>query len=675
MIFSCFLATLRGILPRCALRRTSDQVRCAMCALLVGVLAMMSMSIAQAKAPAVNASDEVVLGAHEAFRKNDAARVARYAANLRGHVLEPYVDFWKLKLRMDETPPAEIRAYLSRWPDTYPADRLRAEWLKVLAQRGEWAAVESEAANLQVEDADSRCWVIGARWARADAAALEAARAYFFEPRDLPEGCVTPIQVLFDSGKLSSRHVWERFRLLMDAGQTNAARRALGWLPTPEAPPPATLHTALTAPARLLAHPPEAKQRASQEMLLLALTRVAAKEPQDAANSLQGRLAERFSAADRAYAWSRIAVEGARKHLPASITWFERGGETALNEEQLAWKVRAALRAGNWPMVMGAIDAMPVSAHNEAAWSYWYARGLAAQGKMDGARAYWLRIAGRPEFYGILASEELGQRVGVPAYAAPPTAEELSRMRAVPGLARTFELLRLNLRLEGVREWAHTLRNRDDRDLLAAAQIAVEAQHVDRAISAADRTQQQHDFRLRYLAPFRDQFQQQASATGIEEAWLLGLTRQESRFITTARSSVGAQGLMQLMPTTATWIARKSGYTHFSMAKLHEVPTNVALGSRYLKLLLEDLKHPVLASAAYNAGPGRARRWRDAKPLEGAIYAENIPFTETRDYVKKVMSNTIYYALLLEGRSMPLKQRLNTIAARAVTDKFNEELP
>jgi soluble lytic murein transglycosylase len=111
------------------------------------------------------------------------------------------------------------------------------------------------------------------------------------------------------------------------------------------------------------------------------------------------------------------------------------------------------------------------------------------------------------------------------------------------------------------------------------------------------------------------------------------------------------------------------------MAKLHEVPTNVALGSRYLKLLLEDLKHPVLASAAYNAGPGRARRWRDAKPLEGAIYAENIPFTETRDYVKKVMSNTIYYALLLEGRSMPLKQRLNTIAARAVTDKFNEELP
>ena len=82
-----------------------------------------------------------------------------------------------------------------------------------------------------------------------------------------------------------------------------------------------------------------------------------------------------------------------------------------------------------------------------------------------------------------------------------------------------------------------------------------------------------------------------------------------------------------------------------------------------------------MASAAYNAGPGRARRWRDAKPLEGAIYAESIPFNETRDYVKKVMANTFWYASLMEGRSAPLKGRMGTIPGKAGGDKFNEDLP
>ena len=113
----------------------------------------------------------------------------------------------------------------------------------------------------------------------------------------------------------------------------------------------------------------------------------------------------------------------------------------------------------------------------------------------------------------------------------------------------------------------------------------------------------------------------------------------------------------------------------YSPERVSEVGTNVTLGSRYLKYVLEDLGHAVLASAAYNAGPGRARRWRDLKPLEGAIYAETIPFNETRDYVKKVMTNTLYYSALQGGKPLSLKQRLGTIPAKAASDKFNENLP
>jgi soluble lytic murein transglycosylase len=203
-----------------------------------------------------------------------------------------------------------------------------------------------------------------------------------------------------------------------------------------------------------------------------------------------------------------------------------------------------------------------------------------------------------------------------------------------------------------------------DAQLLAAAELARRAEIFDRAINTADRTAQDHNYHVRYLAPFREVFRAQAQALELEEAWVLGLVRQESRFIVDATSSAGARGLMQLMPATARWIARRIGLS-FSPQQVAEVETNVALGTGYLKHVLESLGHPLLASAGYNAGPGRAQRWRDAKPLEGAIYAETIPFNETRDYVKRVMANTMFYAALLGGPQPPLKERLGTIAPRA----------
>jgi soluble lytic murein transglycosylase len=132
--------------------------------------------------------------------------------------------------------------------------------------------------------------------------------------------------------------------------------------------------------------------------------------------------------------------------------------------------------------------------------------------------------------------------------------------------------------------------------------------------------------------------------------------RQESRFITNAKSSVGAKGLMQLMPKTASWVAKKIGLKDFHPGRAPTTP-NVTLGTHYLKMVLDELdSHPVLASAAYNAGPGRARSWRDVQPIEGAIYAETIPFNETRDYVKKVMSNAVYYSALFDGQPQSLKR-------------------
>jgi soluble lytic murein transglycosylase len=209
--------------------------------------------------------------------------------------------------------------------------------------------------------------------------------------------------------------------------------------------------------------------------------------------------------------------------------------------------------------------------------------------------------------------------------------------------------------------------------LLAAAQLAKDQDLPDRAINTADKTGQLHDFSLRYLSPYIEQVRPQAQSLGLDEAWVYGLMRQESRFITNAKSVVGASGLMQLMPSTAKWVAKKIGIADYNHGRVNDLETNVALGTNYLKIVLDELySHQALASAAYNAGPGRPRRWRDVRPMEAAIFAESIPFNETRDYVKKVISNAVIYQVLFSGKPASIKDRLPLVPARRNDERATE---
>jgi soluble lytic murein transglycosylase len=242
---------------------------------------------------------------------------------------------------------------------------------------------------------------------------------------------------------------------------------------------------------------------------------------------------------------------------------------------------------------------------------------------------------------------------------------EIEQMQSVPGFALSQRFYALNMRLEGNREWNWPLRTMTDRQLLAAAQYAKRIEMFDRTVNTADKTKAEHDFTLRYLSPFRDIVERDAKDTNLDIEWAYGLIRQESRFIINARSEVGAGGLMQLMPGTAQLVAKKIGLGTVSRAQMNDINTNILLGTNYLSMIYNQFDNsPVLATAGYNAGPGRPKQWRQdlRAPVEGAVFAETIPFTETRDYVKNVLSNTVYYAALFEGRPQSLKARLGYIA-------------
>jgi soluble lytic murein transglycosylase len=639
--------------------------------------AVLVASFATFSAAAADSVDDAMLAAYDEWRAGEPMKFARHAKKLEGHLLAPWVEYWRVAMRLEDAPVNEVRDYLAQHGDTYPAELLRLEWAKVLGRNGAWRELEKVAAAAPRQDFEARCYVISARLARGDDSALAEADAIWLEKGELPEGCEKLAGTLRARGRLSVAEVWQRVRMLFEEGQITAAKTALGYLPNAESPDERALAQAARAPKRLLERlPKDLNKRATREVVVLAGIRQARKDPERMAEALEQALGKRLPERDVKYLWGRVGIEAARQHHEQALQWYARAAQSRLDDEQLAWKVRAALRAGQWAAVRGAIDRMSAAGRHEPAWSYWYGRALEARGDEAGARAYYLRVAGHTDFYGLLANEELGYVAALPQTTYLPREEEVAAAGREPGLARALELIRLGLRSEGVHEWLFTIRGFDDARLIAAAELARRAGVYDRAIQAADRTERLHNFSLRYPVPFRDVFQEYARTNGVDEAWVLGLVRQESRFIAEARSSAGAAGLMQLMPGTARYVARRIGMRASEAKRVHEVETNVTLGTGYMKMVLDALGHEVLASAAYNAGPSRAKRWRDAKPMEGAIYAETIPFGETRDYVKKVMANSVFYAALMQKRVAPIKARLGIIPSRLASEPVEqEELP
>jgi soluble lytic murein transglycosylase len=582
----------------------------------IGLAAAVFLAAAVAPAPTLaDRGDAAFLSAREAFRNGERMRLGRQIEALQGHPLQPWAEYWALRLRLDDGDESGVTDYLGRYQGAYLAEKLRGDWLRVLGKKGEWESFRRELPVLMQPDAEVSCYAAQA------ANTADTVRPYWNSGQDLPQACETLVDQLVAAGGLTVEEVWQRVRRLFEVKRVGAARNAAAYLPASEGFDGRGLESIAQSPARHLDKLPAgfAAKRGGREVALFAVQRLARNDPQDAVKRWS-RIEAQFTAEERAYAWGQIAWQAALRHQPEALNWYGKAVGTGLSEEQRAWQVRAALRVHDWGAVRRAIAAMPPNIAAQPDWTYWQARALAAGGHSDEARALFLRIGGQPNFYGNLADEELGRVIEVPPHAVPPSTEEAAIAEANQGFQRALALFRVDMRIEGIREWAWALRGMDDRALLAAAEFAKRHEIWDRAINTADRTLAQHNYGLRYIAPFSDQVRPKADQLALDNGWVYGLMRQESRFIMNAKSSVGAKGLMQLMPATAKWVAKKINLSNFHPARVTEMDTNVTLGTNYMKMVLDSLdNHPVLASAAYNAGPGRARKWRADRPLEGAI--------------------------------------------------------
>ncbi len=678
--------------------------------LILACLSVIALTLPASSSLAQNPrGDELVVEMSQAFKRGDKARLTALLPQVRGHVLESQAAYWELKARLEEASAQEVQDMMVRYAGTYHEDRLRNDWLLLLGKRRDWTSFAAEYPKYRMQDdREVRCYALLVDAVRTGNGGKEVSAEvlrHWYGLRDADDGCTQAADRLYADRKITVLDVWREARISMEGNRPRGVTNAVQ-IVTPELLP--AINDIQASPTRYLTSRSTAPGSTRKELVTLALIKLATSDPDGAATLLDSKWSPHLSPEERSWAWGVIGKQAALKLSSEANTYFGNARNEHLSDDLLGWKVRSALRATEiakgWPVVVAAVNDMTEEGRKDPTFVYWKARALKAMvaGKSttvmrstaDGTPTAVLRpelaeaqsllesIASPRGFYEMLALEELGQRISAPTRPAPVTAAEKEAARLNAGLNRGLYAIAIGLRSEGVREWnystnLHTKGGMPERELLAAADFACDRQVWDRCINTSERSKESMDTDQRFPMPFKDSVVKRSKEIGLDPAYVYGLIRQESRFIMDARSGVGASGLMQVMPATARWTAKKIGLEGFTADQINNRDTNIAIGTAYLKLALDDFAGSMpMAAAAYNAGPSRPRSWRNGPLMEAAAWAENVPFSETRDYVKKVLSNTTMYAAILTGQPQSLKARLGFVGPRdSAAPEVNKELP
>ena len=606
------------------------------------------------KSDGLTEQDKKFIELREAARKNDLLKATQLASQLADYEMADYVEYFKTKPRLYDSaskPNAatdadkDVNNFLKKYKGSGLADRMRNDWLLVLGKRKDWVQFDIEYPQFALDDdTQVKCYAMMSKLAKGEAPKTVGtqAKATLLDPRYFGDACPELVTQLYVRGGLTKIEVQSISR---SATEMNFDTQG---------------------------------QRMGVEDPIAGIVRKARANPSLAMKTFDDNDWKGISEY-KGMAWGVIGQFLAKKLDPLAIEAYRKqhaqGNSELLSAESSEWKVRAALRDRDWKLVKESIETMPDAVRvRDPAWTYWYGKALKEMGD-DRAQEQFEKLAGQFNFYAQLSLEELGRPITVPPKTTLSDVEMKAISKSIPAFTKAAKLYDMNLRTEGNREWNWELRGMSDRELLAAAEHGKKINMLDRTVNTADRTKVEHNFSLRYPTPFVDKLNPITKQISLDINWVYGLIRQESRFVTSARSHVGASGLMQVMPATGQFVAKKIGMTDYTPDKLAEMQTNLVLGSNYLNMVLNDLGGSWgLASAAYNAGPGRPKQWRQTltKPVSMEIFAETIPFTETRVYVKNVLSNAVYYEILSTGKPQSIKAKLGTVNP---TQAVNSNLP
>jgi len=610
----------------------------------------------------LSAQREAFLAARQAYEAGNLASYQRLTNELKTYPLYPYLRYVYLRDHVQAVAESELRQFIDRYRDTPPGERLRNIWLFDLAGAKRWP----DYLHLYRETGDPalQCYQLQAQLnaappGPANEAFLDRVEALWRVGHRQPSACDAAFDYLSHSPRMTDKLVWVRIRLALEEGELQLANQLAYRLSAAEQRWVRRWSAVYERPASQLDNADFSEDLPIvRDIIVFGIRRLARSAAETAYTRwLQLKPRYHFSPAQRAEVSRAIAVAAARQRSPHALQWLADISESDTDATVREWRIRSAVMAGDWAALERWTQTLPTAEQTEAT-RYWRARALEQRSNPGAALALYQELATQRSYYGFLANDRLRQAYTLTSQPTPTDTSAFNNIAARPGLRRAAEFYQLRLIPEARREWLFATRSMSVSELAQAALLARQWGWYERAIITAAKSGQWDDLELRFPTPFRAEVTDNARRQQIDSSWIYGVMRQESAFMVDAKSSVGALGLMQLMPATAAHTAHLLALPARSSMQLLAPANNIELGSAYLRYILDRFRgNQMLATAAYNAGPARVRQWLPAQRVPADQWVEAIPFTETRKYVQSVLS----YSVIFDWR---LKQPLKTLQHR-----------
>lgn len=636
---------------------------------------MLALSLASTGCMSLShAADEQFNDALRAANSGNIGLLQQYQSSMQNDVLGYYPEYWALNSNLAAQSSSQITSFAQRYPQSAMTEKLAADYVEEKVKQADFASAQPVLPYVTNADQAESCAVAQVRAKSGDPLVFAEFKDVWLTTNSQPELCTGLGRMMLSSPLMTEQdrqqRVWGQLRA-GQSGQALATAQTLGINLSL-----AQLNQIQANPLNYLWSAPKASS-VDHAYLIFAMGRLADSDLNSALSSVQ-RAAQGTPVQVQKALYRAVGYIGGTTVMKNNfnrevLNYLDASYGLPFSSEEAEIYARQAIRFSAWESLIRAIDAMSVTQKQEDRWQYWLARASEQRGDASSKRAaqqIFKKLAEGDDYHNLLAKDQLGQKYSNLPNNVQPSNHDLQRLNQDIHFSRAFALRRIDAPENYInREWNWAVRQaylkHDDGLLLAAAKRATDMGWYDRAIYAADRTENKHNYAYRYAMPHQNYVVSHSRNAGVDPAWAYGLMRQESRFVTNARSHVGAGGLMQIMPDTAKLIARQMGES-YNPAALTDMNTNIRYGTFYLSMIQSQLSNsPVLATAGYNAGPNRARRWQpETQAIAADQYTESIPLTETRDYVKHVMTNATHYGVLLGQGAQSLEKRMNIIPLR-----------
>jgi peptidoglycan lytic transglycosylase len=611
------------------------------------------------------------IAAKKALDTKQYKTFGQIANTLKDYPLYPYLRYNYLLKRLWKVDDAEMIDFFKRYDDLPVSSYLRKSWLKLLIKRGHWQTFLDN--YIPQSDLTLQCYQLQARIKTNNHVfLLEDTRSIWLTGKSLPSQCDPAFDLLYKSDLMTNELVWERVRLSMQNNQislTNFLSDRLNPQSKALAKKWIQIHN---NPYKYLDNPKLEDNVNNREILAHGILRLARQDIAKAVKRLEElKNSYAFIPGEIAEVERTLAIRAAKSKSKLASQLLDQIDNYHVNDEVFHYRLRTALANLDWPLLKKWTTGQAPDTDLDLRWRYWHARALEETGERDKAIEVFTEIAKERDYYAFLAADKINAPYHMNHYPLPENQEEFARIESIPAIKRAYEFYKLGESYPARREWYHAESQLTTYQMQMAAALVTKWGWHDRAIFAMTRANAYDNLVLRFPILFEDLFDKYAKKRNIDRSWIYGLARAESAFIEDVKSPAGALGLMQVMPKTGAQTAKMIGLKNFKTYKLTQAETNIPIGTAYMKQMLDKFDgNMVLATAAYNAGPHRVTKWLPKKGcIQPDVWIEQIPFNETRKYVRRVLYFANIYDWRLGSEIKPIKERMALVTANNKNQK------